>query len=148
LLISNSPAHETLSIDLEASLDDDTDSVSLNPIKFIPSVPYPRIEIKGSYRGFIFLLFNSSFYLWNPSTGLHKKIHLSPLSFNLDAYAHANSFYCFWYDRSRDDYLIVSMSSDINSSYWEFFSLRANKWKQIDEGTHIYYSNAVGDYGK
>jgi F-box interacting protein len=38
------------------------------------------------------------------------------------------------------------MSCDINPSYLEFFSLRANQWKQIDEGTHICYSNATEDY--
>jgi hypothetical protein len=103
-----------------------------------------KVHIEALY---FFSLIQASIYGIHP-LDFTQKIHLSPLSFNLDAYAHANSFYCFWYDRSRDDYLIVSMSSDINSSYWEFFSLRANKWKQIDEGTHIYYSNAVGDYGK
>ncbi|XP_045797915.1 F-box/kelch-repeat protein At3g06240-like [Trifolium pratense] len=40
------------------------------------------------------------------------------------------------------------MSYNLSSSYYEFFSLRANIWKQIDEGTHIHYStyNMKGDY--
>ncbi|KAK2368817.1 hypothetical protein QL285_081984 [Trifolium repens] len=109
------------------------------------SEPCSLMEIKGSCRGFIlFLYIDLSFYLWNPSTGVHKNIPLSPLSFILEGKVYY--FYGFGYDRSTDDYLIVSMPYDINTSYLEFFSLRANQWKQIDEGTHhIRYSNATED---
>ncbi|KAK2417298.1 F-box/kelch-repeat protein [Trifolium repens] len=148
LFIATESPHETQSIDLEASLDDDSSIVSLNP-NFIPSQPSSCIEIEASCRGFILLQFKSSiyirdplaeiystFYLWNPSTGLHRQIPLSP--FIVDA----QYFYGFGYDHSTDDYLIVSISSCINSSYLEFFSLRANTWKQIDDDTHIHYGNA------
>jgi hypothetical protein len=146
LFSSTVSPHETVSIDLEASLDDDTASVSLNP-NFMPSQSYFRIEIKGSCRGFILFLYDDScFYLWNPSTGLHKQIPLSPLtlSFILDD-EDTDYFYGFGYDQSTDDYLIVLLSSHTNSSYLEFFSLRANTWKQIDEGTHFHYLNAIED---
>ncbi|KAK2423343.1 F-box/kelch-repeat protein [Trifolium repens] len=145
LFIATVSPHETLSIDLEASLDDDSSIVSLNP-NFIPSEPSPYIEIKGSCRGFILFLYRrSSFYLWNPSTGVHKNIPLSPLSFILEG--EADYFYGFGYDRSTDDYLVVSMSSHTHSSYLEFFSLRANTWKQIDyEGTDFHYLNATEEY--
>jgi F-box interacting protein len=141
-MLTASP-YESLSIDLEASLDDDSSHVSLNP-NFIPSEPSSYIDIKGSCRGFILFLYRvSSFYLWNPSTGVHKNIPLSPLSFVLEG--EADYFYGFGYDHSTDDYLVVSMSSSTNSSYLEFFSLRANTWKQIDEGTHFHYLNAIED---
>jgi F-box interacting protein len=71
---------------------------------------------------------------------------LAPLGFNLDT--SADYFYGFGYDQSTDDYLVVSMSSGTNSSYLEFFSLRANAWKEIDEGTRIRYANATEDYRK
>ncbi|CAJ2659242.1 unnamed protein product [Trifolium pratense] len=74
-----------------------------------------------------------------PSTGLHKNIPLSRIRVNLD------HFYGFGYDQSTDDYLMVSLSSDTISSYLEFFSFRANTWKQIDEVTHIHYSSATND---
>ncbi|GAU25505.1 hypothetical protein TSUD_279890 [Trifolium subterraneum] len=80
-----------------------------------------------------------SFYIWNPSTGVHKQIPLSP---NLDS--DEEYFYGFGYDQSTDDYCIVLMSTDSNTSYLEFFSLRANTWKQI-EGTHIHYLNPIED---
>ncbi|CAJ2659240.1 F-box/kelch-repeat protein [Trifolium pratense] len=140
LFIETGTPHETGSIDLELSLDDDIVYASLNPPNFLPSKPNSCIEIKGSCRGFILLYYYSSLYLWNPSTGVHKSI---PFSSNLDAREEVG--YGFGYDHSADDYLVVSISSDRNSSYLEFFSLRANNWKQIDEGTHSHYWNATGD---
>jgi F-box interacting protein len=150
-LISTTSPHETQSIDLEASFDDDTDSVSFNPINFIHSKHYPYIEIKSSCRGFILLYcssrdgLDSTFYLWNPSSGLYKEIPLSPLtlSFMLDAYAFTEYFCGFGYDQLTDDYLMVSMSSGTNSSFLEFFSIRDNTWKKIDIGTYIDYTNLI-----
>ncbi|GAU41606.1 hypothetical protein TSUD_196760 [Trifolium subterraneum] len=140
LFISASPPHETLSIDFEASsLGDDTASVSLNP-NFMPFQSYSHIEIKGSCRGFLLLRCKSqqnhrSIYLWNPSTGFHKKI---PWSCN-NLYF---KFYGFGYDRSKDDYLLVSLSYDSVLSHLEIFSLRANAWKEIVGTTHLpFYSD-------
>ncbi|XP_045805711.1 F-box/kelch-repeat protein At3g06240-like [Trifolium pratense] len=137
LIISIVSPHETLSIDLEESLDDDNASVSLNP-NFLAS----GIAIKGSCRGFILLHCSSSLSLWNPSTGVYTNI---PSGYNLDADADAENFYGFGYDQSTDDYLIVSISSDTDSSYLEFFSIRANTWKQIDPGTYIHHTNTIFD---
>ncbi|GAU26311.1 hypothetical protein TSUD_56090 [Trifolium subterraneum] len=108
----------------------------------MPSESFSDIEIKGSCRGFILLHCSSAFYLWNPSTGLHKKIPLSPFRFDLDE--DSEYFYGFGYDQLTDDYLIVSISYDIIPPYLEFFSLRANTWKQIDS-THIHHSYANED---
>ncbi|KEH18960.1 F-box protein interaction domain protein [Medicago truncatula] len=54
----------------------------------------------------------------------------------------------FGYDGLRDDYLVVLLSYDPTlvktSSYLEFFSLRDNKWNEI-EGPHITYLNATAN---
>ncbi|KAL5065316.1 hypothetical protein RYX36_027053 [Vicia faba] len=85
LFLSNS-THEALSIDFEASLHDDTASVSLN----LPE-DFRGFEIRGSCRGFILFCSSLNIYLWNPSTD-------------------AEYFYGFGYDDSTDDYFVVSMS--------------------------------------
>ncbi|PNY17036.1 F-box/kelch-repeat protein [Trifolium pratense] len=137
LLLATLTPHETIELSVD---DDDSVYALLNPPNFLPSKPNSCIGIKGSCRGFIlFYCFSSRYlYLWNPSTGLHKQI---PLSFNSDIFE--ENFYGFGYDQSTDDYLVVSGTS---SSLWEFFSFRANKWKQIDDdGNNIHYWNATGD---
>jgi F-box interacting protein len=106
-------------------LHDDFASVSLN-LHFLLSESYSKLQIKGSCRGFILLHCTSRLYIWNPSTGFHKQIPVSPFGSNLDA----EYFYGFGYDQSTDDYLVVSMSGD--PSHFEFFSLRVNTWKQIE----------------
>ncbi|CAJ2634492.1 unnamed protein product [Trifolium pratense] len=137
---------QTRFIDFEASLHQDTASVSLN-LNFMPSESHSYIEIKGSCRGFIFLYSYSNIYLWNPSTGLHKQIPLSPIDSKLDA-VYFCYLYGFGYDQSRDDYLVVLMSYDTTlanvSSHLEVFSLRDNKWKEI-EGINLPYMNASDD---
>ncbi|PNY02765.1 F-box/kelch-repeat protein [Trifolium pratense] len=126
LLMSSLLPRESRSIDLEAasSLDDYTASVSLNP-NFMPFQSYSHIEVKCSCRGFILLHCYSqmmlNIYLWNPSTGFHKKIPLSPFV------QHYHDFYGFGYDQSKDDYLLVSLSYH----HLEIFSLRANAWEEI-----------------
>jgi hypothetical protein len=57
--------------------------------------------IKGSCRGIIVLRISSGFHLWNPSTGVHKQIPLSPNDANYN-------FFGFGYDQSTDDYLVIS----------------------------------------
>jgi len=81
-------------------------------------------------------------YLWNPPTRFHKKTPVSPIHSNLEVYY----LFGFGYDESRDDYLVVLIStlSDNSSSYLEFFSLRDNTWKQI-EGDCFPYMDASSD---
>jgi F-box interacting protein len=122
---------QTRSVDLEASLDDDSSLVSLN----LNVNDYSRINVKGSCRGFVFLHCSTTFYIWNPSTGVYKQI---PLCSNLDF----DYFYGFGYDQLTDDYLVVSMSDDYSPQLLEFFSFRGNTWKQI-KGTHIQSIHAI-----
>jgi F-box interacting protein len=86
-------------------------------------------------------------YLWNPSTGFHKKIPWSRFD-SVSRTQHLTDFYGFGYDQSTNDYLLVRMSSDSHNydppPHLEFFSLRANKWKQI-EGTQFSYTRPIGD---
>jgi F-box interacting protein len=94
-------------------------------------------QIVSSCRGFIFSHRRSSYYLWNPSTGVHKQIPLSPLDSNLDA-KYSCFPYGFRYDQSTDDYLVVSVYSDtslalgIMFSRLKFFTLRSNTWKELE----------------
>ena len=144
ILFTSTSELQTLSIDLEASLN--VGCASLNHLTFMP-LSYLYIRINVSCRGFIFLHRSSEICLWNPSTGVHKQIPLSPIDSNLDA-----KYFCYLYgfghDPSTDDYLVVLMSYDTAlaniSSHLEFFSLRANAWKEI-EGTHFPYMNASDD---
>jgi F-box interacting protein len=134
--ISVSPP-EFLSIDFENHV-----SASLNLNFSLPQSYFP-FQIKDSCRGFLFLHFDfSRNYLWNPSTRFHKQIPVSPIHSNLEAYY----LFGFGYDKSRDDYLVVLIStlSDNSSSYLEFFSLRDNTWKQI-EGDRFPYMDASSD---
>ncbi|CAJ2634487.1 unnamed protein product [Trifolium pratense] len=140
MFISTSPPYQTQSIDYEASLRSASASPSLN---FLLPQTHPDIEIIGSCRGFILLHCSSEFHIWNPSTGVHKEIPLSPNDSHLDV-KYLCYLYGFAYDQSRDDYLVFSMSYDTTlandniSSHLEFFSLRDNTWKEI-EGTHLPY---------
>jgi F-box interacting protein len=82
---------------------------------------------------------NDLWLLWNPSTGIHKRIPLIPI----DDEGKSFRYLCgFGYDQSRDDYLLVSMSydnfSDNISSHFEFFSLSDNTWKEIEDNHFPY----------
>ncbi|GAU41609.1 hypothetical protein TSUD_196790 [Trifolium subterraneum] len=117
-------------------------------LNFMSSEPGYDIEIKGSCRGFILLKGYFNIYLWNPSTGLHKQLPSSRYS-SIPYRCNKNYFYGFGYDHSTDDYLLVSLSHDpklANSKHLEFFSLRANTWKEI-EGDFP-YCNASDDSPK
>jgi F-box interacting protein len=125
---------QTRSIDLTAeSLDDDFACDSLN-VDFLLLEYRSYFEIKGSCRGFVLLHHYSNLYLWNPSTGFHRKVPLSPNGSKL----HAEYFYGFGYDRLTDDYLVVLMTYgydptlDDNYSCLEFFSSIDNVWKEIE----------------
>jgi F-box interacting protein len=146
LCIPNSPI-EILSVDFESSLNNDFidfESSSNNDYALLnPNFPCVPLQIKGSCRGFICLRGSLNLYIWNPSTGVHRKIPLSPFDFKLKG-RYFGHLYGFGYDQSRDDYLVVSIccdpTYDSNSSHLEFFSLRDNTWKEI-EGTQFPYMN-------
>jgi len=137
LFISTPPR----SIDLEASLGYDSISSSLNLDFLLPESNYD-FEIKGSCRGFILLHCASSLYLWNPSTGFHKQIPMSPFWSEVDD--DDEKLYGFGYDPLTDDYLVLLSFFPYMYSCIEFFSLRANTWKQI-ECPHSSFSNAFDD---
>ncbi|KAK2411913.1 F-box/kelch-repeat protein [Trifolium repens] len=146
LLLSASAPRESKSIDFKAS--SLGDPVSLYP-KFMPFQSYSRIKIKGSCRGFLLLhCFNKQswiyeIYIMNPSTGFHKKIPLSPFASHSGIIQYYTDFYGFGYDHATDDYLLVTMSSEVRPPHLEFFSLRANTWKEI-EGAQFPYRNIMG----
>ncbi|XP_045831787.1 F-box only protein 8-like [Trifolium pratense] len=153
ILFISSPDFETRSMDLEASITDDSASTSPS-LQFLCPQYYFRLRIICSCRGFIFLHRSTMIYLWNPSTRVHKQIPLSPIDSIYGVnYEYICYLYGFGYDQSRDDYLLVTMSCDRNLRYnlhgdyysrLEFFSLRDNTWSEI-EGTHFPYMNAF-DY--
>jgi F-box interacting protein len=128
----------TRSINFDASLHDDDSIISLSHNFYRLPLKYSSEEqihvIKGSCRGIVVLRSSLGFHLWNPSTGIHKKIPLSPN----DNYA---NLFGFGYDQSTDDYLVISISKATycHPLYLYFFSLRANTWKQI-ETEYRYYN--------
>jgi F-box interacting protein len=93
------------------------------------------------------LLCYKSLYLWNPSTGIHKEIPNSPLTI---ASNHCTSkLLCgFAYEPLTDDYFVVLGSFDASTRAYgpidlEIFSLRTNKWKQIEIDSHLPYTNTA-----
>jgi F-box interacting protein len=111
-------------------------------------------EIINSCRGFIFLHLVKSLCLWNPSTGVYRKIPLSPFNSRCSFRTHYVYLHGFGYDPLRDDYLIISVSYNHriecvtrdNYSCFEFFSLRENTWKEI-KGTKLNMICNSGKYG-
>ncbi|CAK8542486.1 unnamed protein product [Lathyrus sativus] len=136
-------APETISIDFDASLYDDSSysSLSLEFLRFRSCC-----EIVGSCRGFLFLHCDSYFYLWNPSTGVHKNIPASPITIASVDYFPL-PLYGFGYSPSTDDSLVVFGSYQCRGSYSSadssidlaIFSLRANEWKQVESGSQFPY---------
>ncbi|RDX92868.1 F-box/kelch-repeat protein, partial [Mucuna pruriens] len=149
LVLLEPSAGEFLSIDFNASLHDYSASASLN-LNFLPPESY-YIQILGSCRGFLLLELNDTLCVWNPSTGVHKQVPLSPIASHLDA-IYFTFLYGFGYDPSTDDYLVLQASYDpstddhlvLDPTRVEFFSLRANAWKEI-QGMHLSYMNCCDD---
>ncbi|XP_058731586.1 F-box/kelch-repeat protein At3g06240-like isoform X2 [Vicia villosa] len=120
------------------------------PVKSLLRFKSVYFEVKGSCRGFILICGSLNIYLWNPTTGVHKQIPLSPFGskygFNLDDVY----FYGFGYDHSTEDYLVVFMSHhdylQDSPLHLEYFSLKANTWKQV-EALHFPYSSVVEPKG-
>ncbi|CAJ2634606.1 unnamed protein product [Trifolium pratense] len=136
---------KTLSLDFESKLHFYSASQIPSPDFEFSYVDFLN-KIISSCRGFIFLHQSSKFHLWNPCTGAHKQIPLSPNELNVDNFCY---LYGFGYDQFRDDYLVVSVSNDITINYGvnsrlEVFSLRDNTWREI-EGNFPYISNTWTD---
>ncbi|XP_057435569.1 F-box/kelch-repeat protein At3g06240-like [Lotus japonicus] len=85
----------------------------------------PKLVVLGSCRGFLFLLSNNfpahDFVVCNPLTGEHRRIP-SSTSFS---YSYS-SLYGIGYDQSTDDYLLVSIRSNVRDPRIEVFSLKTN----------------------
>ncbi|KAK7363690.1 hypothetical protein VNO77_05841 [Canavalia gladiata] len=144
LVLSSPSASEFRSMDVDASLHDDSASAVLN-FNFLP--PQPRYKVKklkivGSCRGFLLLNCYSNFYVWNPSTHVHRLIVSRRVNSTFLRF-----LYGFGYDPSTDDYLVVLASYDPRSADWvagvDLFSLRANKWEQIEESYFSYVNASV-----
>ncbi|KAF1881214.1 hypothetical protein Lal_00023249 [Lupinus albus] len=145
-------------IHLDSSLHTHSDHAVINANFLRPTYS----NIKGSCRGFLLILHHDSYlYLWNPSTGVYTQLSLFPInSSNVYAF-NPNSFYGFGYDASRDEYLVVVLTScdpeDGLKTYQfvedfetntGFFSLKTNEWNNIED-THLPpYINAFGGVGK
>ncbi|KAL5175193.1 F-box/kelch-repeat protein [Glycine soja] len=152
ILFIASSAPELRSIDFNASLHDDSASVAVTVDLPAPKPYFHFVEIIGSCRGFILLHCLSHLCVWNPTTGVHKVVPLSPIFFNKDAVFF--TLLCgFGYDPSTDDYLVVHAcyNPKHQANCAEIFSLRANAWKGI-EGihfpyTHFRYTNRYNQFG-
>nr|KYP69876.1 F-box/kelch-repeat protein At3g06240 family [Cajanus cajan] len=127
-------------IDFNAPLHHDFASAVIN-LSFLPPNTCYKLQIVGSCRGFLLLNCCQSLWVWNPSTRVHKKVSPSPIEFTMNAICFTLS-YGFWYDPSKDDYLVVKASHKPNSRYnatcVQFFSLRDNAWGDI-EASHLSY---------
>ncbi|XP_014507390.1 F-box/kelch-repeat protein At3g06240-like [Vigna radiata var. radiata] len=145
LLLFEPTGTEVRSIDFNAPLHDDSASVTLN-LNFLPPGSYGDLVL-GSCRGFVLLQGGQSLCLWNPSTGIHKQVCDSPIVSSAMDVMFCTFLYGFGYDPSTDDYLVVQASYDVNldpETRVEFFSVRANAWKEI-EGIHLSYMNCGDD---
>ncbi|ESW26158.1 hypothetical protein PHAVU_003G095700 [Phaseolus vulgaris] len=144
LLLLEPTVPEVRSIDFNAPLHDDSASAALN-FNFLSPESHSDL-ILGSCRGFVLLDCSQSLCLWNPATGIHKQVCQSPIASDMDARVFV-FLYGFGYDPSTDDYLVVQASYNVDSEVAtrvEFFSFRANAWKEI-EGIHLSYMNSCDD---
>lgn len=138
-------------IDLDASHNDDSATVNLNP-----QLPTPNFgfTIMGSCRGFIVLHYYSKYFIIvNPSTNVHKIISKSPIARNIQRNMRGSIYkfvlaHGFGNDAATDDYLVVIVSMDITNkvTHFELFSTRANSWKEI-KGIHFSYLSYMDQNG-
>jgi F-box interacting protein len=152
-LFKKAYAHEALSIDFNASLNDDPAYHSLS-LDFLP--PQSCIDIIGPCRGFLLLDSYKCLYLWNPSTRFNKQIPLSLMIIadNADN-VHITFLYGFGYGMSSDDYRVVGGGGgSYNKKYMvsssidlEIFSLRGNQWEQIEFDSDLPYKNTASSNG-
>ncbi|CAL0310056.1 unnamed protein product [Lupinus luteus] len=144
-------------VELDSSLNTHSDHAITNTSFLRPTYS----NIKGSCRGFLLILHHDSYlYLWNPSTGVYTQLSLFHIdTSNMYAFD-ANSFYGFGYDASKDEYLVVVLTSHdpeddlVSYHYIEdfetrsgFFSLKTNEWNTIEDNHLPPYINAFGAVG-
>ncbi|MED6179467.1 hypothetical protein PIB30_001230 [Stylosanthes scabra] len=100
------------------------------------------LRLMGSCRGFILLINfvnGTHFVVWNPTTGFHTTVSYPSALLRGDMYRPHQLWAGFGYDKSSDDYLVVTgwrdpcKTSEVKSR-WEFFSVRNNSWKEIETG--------------
>ena len=131
---------QTTSIDFEEQFD--LENAFVKQCNFFHPHVDSLIQIISSCRGFIFFHHSSGFCILNPCTKVHKQIPLAPGEFetNLEL-RYFYYLYGFGYDPLRDDYLVVSLScipAEEDLSRLEYFSLKDNKWKQIEDTYFLY----------
>ncbi|KAK7295543.1 hypothetical protein RJT34_18453 [Clitoria ternatea] len=145
--LAASPTHRLLhklprqrsiqSRDIQVPFDQDSSLVNL----FLPPPPSHEgyLEILGCQRGLVLLIYHTrDLVLWNPSTGLRKRISHSPPD-AIRCPPHCAGFHGFGYDAATDDYFVVFMrlyfliesSCPVRSTEVEFFSLKTNSWNCV-----------------
>ncbi|QCE15609.1 F-box protein 22 [Vigna unguiculata] len=146
LLLIAPPNPGIRSIDFNASLHDDSAMYTLN-LDFLSPNDYSDFRIVGSCRGFLLLNSYQSLWVWNPSTGVHRKLPSTLIESNFKTFLLG-----FGYDPSADDYLVVKASSydnpmrgfDKATNRVEFFSLKTNVWRDV-EANNLSYVNYNDD---
>ncbi|KAI9128629.1 hypothetical protein K1719_000112 [Acacia pycnantha] len=128
------------SIDFHSSLHDHSAIVNLN----FPITPPLVANIRGSCRGFVLLDRDYHFFVWNPSTGLYKRVPYFPMPSGF-----LPLFHGLCYDAADDDYLVFlgacnTESADVESNF-QFFSVKANSWKKIECTINFPYMNAIDE---
>ncbi|KAK7340703.1 hypothetical protein VNO77_21413 [Canavalia gladiata] len=134
LLPPRSTTRSIKSLDVEASLRHGSAVVNL----LLPPPPssngdsHEDVEILGSCRGLVLLLYRSGdLVLWNPSTGVHKRISHSPYGLFFP-FLPGGGFYGFGYDAPTDDYFVIFMVlNTVYRTQVEVFSLRTNSWDRV-----------------
>ncbi|CAK8563510.1 unnamed protein product [Lathyrus sativus] len=133
---------QTTSIDFEERLD--LENGSVKRCNFLDPQAESHIQIVSSCRGLLFFHHSLSFCILNPCTKVHRQIPLAPGEFETKLeLCYFYYLYGFGYDHLRDDYLVVSMSftpAEEDLSRLEYFSLKDNKWKEI-ENTFFHFTS-------
>ncbi|XP_047947195.1 F-box/kelch-repeat protein At3g23880-like [Salvia hispanica] len=88
--------------------------------------------VVGSCNGLVFLLIDKKeMILWNPSTGICKKLP----DFGVEINVGHNYTYGLGYDKSSDDYKVVGFfngNRDLSEVMMQVYSLKNDKWKRIE----------------
>ena len=115
-------------------IDVDDDSAMDNVVFNIPPLPPPHtapkdVSLKGTCRKYIlleilsYLLDFIHLVIWNPSTGLYKRIRCINLAKDV-----LPVLFAIVYDSSNDDYVVVVVTMRYPAMVVECFSLRNNSW--------------------
>ncbi|XP_057730799.1 F-box/kelch-repeat protein At3g06240-like [Arachis stenosperma] len=129
------------SVDLNALLQDDNDSVDTRAISLpFMKKPPPVFHLLGSCRGFVLLQCKPQFLiLWNPLTGSSKRISYSYMdnaaTSNVEVFCffHDVLLYGFGYDASQDDYVVVvAYEGKDGENHFDLCCLRSNSWINLD----------------